>query len=139
MKRSIQSPPAILCPWVMCIYNQSSNPAELGHCYSPTDIVLAADEYQVLEGDDDDECVECLICTSFKRDPAKILTYNKLVEHINMCDTCAGEYPDCEGFNLKFGVGVGKDNIIECDSYKQHVCVNCPDKDPECVNKCPER
>jgi hypothetical protein len=38
---------------------------------------------------------------------------------INLCDTCKKDVPICDGKDLEYGNGVGKDNIISCNSYER--------------------
>lgn len=40
---------------------------------------------------------------------------------INLCDTCSQEIPTCINDKISYGTGVGNDNIIECDGYKEKV------------------
>lgn len=35
----------------------------------------------------------------------------------NLCDYCHNEYPTCNGKDVKFGIGKGNDNIIQCSSF----------------------
>ncbi len=35
----------------------------------------------------------------------------------NLCDTCLNVYPECLPTEIKFGNGLGGDNVIECDGY----------------------
>jgi len=35
---------------------------------------------------------------------------------VNLCPECADEPPTCES-NPKFGLGIGNDNVYECDSF----------------------
>ena len=35
----------------------------------------------------------------------------------NLCDNCFYEIAECEAKNVKFGNGLGDDNVIECDTY----------------------
>ncbi len=41
----------------------------------------------------------------------------------HLCFTCRDAVPECEAKNIKFGNGIGNDNVIECESYnnKQHI------------------
>lgn len=34
-----------------------------------------------------------------------------------LCDTCSKEYPKCDSDEIDFGLGLGFDNIVECDAY----------------------
>ena len=36
---------------------------------------------------------------------------------INLCDTCGLRFAECDGI-VKFGNGVGNDNVCECSSYE---------------------
>lgn len=42
----------------------------------------------------------------------------------NLCDYCLEEYPRCNGGLLKFGNGIGDDNIIECDNVQPNESFN---------------
>ena len=35
-----------------------------------------------------------------------------------LCDTCSKEYPKCDSYDIDFGIGLGFDNIVECDAYE---------------------
>jgi hypothetical protein len=37
---------------------------------------------------------------------------------INLCDTCVYSIPECRAKEIEFGDGLGNDNVIECDCYK---------------------
>lgn len=50
--------------------------------------------------------VKTLVCNQFEKDCLK-----------NLCDTCKNQYPSCSGTILKFGNGIGNDNVIKCDAY----------------------
>jgi hypothetical protein len=38
---------------------------------------------------------------------------------VNLCDTCIHTIPTCLNDNIKFGDGLGNDNVIECDGYER--------------------
>jgi len=37
---------------------------------------------------------------------------------VNLCDTCENWFGKCTS-NPKFGIGVGNDNVYECDMYNE--------------------
>ena len=44
-------------------------------------------------------------------------TFKTNDNQVNMCDTCQWCISECCAVNIKFGDGLGGDNIIECDQY----------------------
>ena len=41
-------------------------------------------------------------------------------EHaMNLCDTCANSFSECNARRAIFGDCVGNDNVIECDAYRK--------------------
>jgi len=41
------------------------------------------------------------------------------VKKVNLCDSCVHEFAICEALNVKYGTGVGNDNVISCDCYEE--------------------
>ena len=37
--------------------------------------------------------------------------------YINLCDHCEHDISYCPGFSIRFGTGIGNDNVVQCDSY----------------------
>ena len=35
----------------------------------------------------------------------------------NLCDNCLKEFATCKQAHIKFGNGIGNDNVIECSEY----------------------
>jgi len=45
---------------------------------------------------------------------------------INLCDDCVHSIPECLATEIKFGDGVGNDNIIACADFQNDVTKNPP-------------
>lgn len=41
----------------------------------------------------------------------------------NLCDYCSQNYPDCTS-RIRFGVGLGDDNIVGCTSFDEDISEN---------------
>ena len=37
----------------------------------------------------------------------------------HLCYICKNAFPECESKNVKFGDGIGDDNVISCESYAE--------------------
>jgi hypothetical protein len=51
----------------------------------------------------------CKECMKIERDAKKV----------HLCNTCAKEYPVCDGNITEFGNGKGNDNVVKCSGYKK--------------------
>lgn len=55
-----------------------------------------------------------------KRDALALLKAQEPIEaRLHLCESCTKEYPECDATvdGVKFGSGVGNDNIIGCTAY----------------------
>ena len=44
---------------------------------------------------------------------------NKIEESkVHLCNSCIYDFPTCKTKVTKFGNGIGNDNVIECDCYR---------------------
>lgn len=61
------------------------------------------------------------------------------MEHIstkgNLCDSCQQSIPECSAtFDIRFGDGIGKDNVIKCHNYDGKIEFWDCDEDAEVLN-----
>lgn len=49
----------------------------------------------------------------------KLKAREPIEARLHLCESCAKEYPECDAtvYGIKFGSGVGNDNIIGCTVY----------------------
>jgi len=40
-------------------------------------------------------------------------------QSVNLCDMCKFQYPACMGNITEWGTGIGKDNVVGCQSYER--------------------
>lgn len=42
----------------------------------------------------------------------------------NLCESCKFCFADCRVDHLEFGIGMGLDNVVECDTYDSDKFIN---------------